>query len=170
MPMDNKPLEQFVRSQFTPVYATSYQDIKEGLIEKHGRKNWIGAYAMTVSGASSKKDKEYKAARRSIERFEKGQFKTLKNYGTAPQLAKVGKTIPPVAHMPPGSIKITLRGMQGVREREWTVEFTGADAYRFSRNPSWKEFFKKRYPGTDFYKMADGADGDSGAVTVMAVY
>ena len=56
---------------------------------------------------------------------------------------ELGKDLPPVSKPIPDKLTVTVKGEQGQRAREFTVTFTGADAYRFVRNPSYDKFFRE---------------------------
>jgi hypothetical protein len=104
--MNEKLLRDAVESKMVPVYMTSYSDVKDYLQDKHGQKGWIGALAQAYSGSDRKSGKEYKAARRAIERYETGQNKSMKKYSG--KNAEVGKTLPPIGKKLPGN-SITRR-------------------------------------------------------------
>lgn len=168
MVMDRDALHQVVNSKMVPVFPTSFAEIKEGLIEKHGTRGWIGAYAQAVTGSDKRSGKEYNAARRSLERYETGQYKTLKKYGAPAQVEKVGQTLPPTTYKPPEQFSVNVKGSQGQRDRSWTVTFKGADAYRFARNPTYKEFFKKLGYKADIVEAFDGDDSSGVEVTSVS--
>jgi hypothetical protein len=152
--MDVEMLSDAVDSKWVDVFATSYGDVKDALQEKHTGRGWIGALAKAIAGrqegVKAKDDKPYLAVRRSIERYEAGQFKSLKSYGG--KMAEVGRTLPPIGRALPGNkITLTVKGDQregkGTRERSFTTTFTGPDAYGFANEPTYRTFFKKQgYP------------------------
>jgi len=168
--MNQQLLQNAVDSKMVPVYMTSYTQIKDYLQDKHGAKGWIGAMAQAVTGSEKRSGKGYRAARRSIERFETGQQKST---GYAKKMPDVGKTLPPIGKKLPGnSITVTVKGKQyegskGGRDREFTATFTGADAIEFTNNPTYKDFFKRLgYPDW-VIKGFDG--GDSSGLDVYEV-
>lgn len=174
--MDREKLRDAVAGKFVPIFMTSYADIKDYYQDKHGAKGWIGAMAQAVSGAEtrSRKDKPYMAARRAVERFESGQNKSMKKYGTASKMEAIGKTLPPIGQKLPGNtITITIKGKQsdgskGGREREFTATFNGPDAYIFAHNPTYKQFFKKLGFADGVIAGFDGGDSSGLEVTFLS--
>lgn len=154
-------LQNAVNDKLTPVYMTDYGQIKEYLIEKHGQRGWIGAMAQMMSGSASraKSDKPYQAARRSIERFEKGQFKSMKSR----DVKDVGKQLPPIGKVLKGDITITVKanqkdGRKGTRDRSFTATFTGMDAQNFVREPTFRDIYEQLDYPEDVIDMFE--DGD----------
>jgi hypothetical protein len=169
--MDRDKLQAAVDSKWVPVYASNYSQVKDALQDKHGQRGWIGALAQQLSGSEKRSGKEYLAARRSIERYETGQFKSMKKY--SPEMAKVGKSLPPIGKaLPNNQINITVNGKQydgkGERERSFTVTFKGPDAYGFASSPTYQTFFKSGlgYPDGVIDRFEGG---DSSALEVTSV-
>lgn len=151
---ERKMLRDAVNRRTENVYPTSYADVKEGLIEKYGQSGWIGAMAQAITGSEKRSGKEYLAARRSIERYETGEFKTLKKLGG--KIPDVGKQLPPIGkRVKGGSLTLTVKGRQAsysprnkagkrtksTRERSFTATFTGTDAQSFADDPTYRAFF-----------------------------
>ncbi len=138
-------LEDNVHKRATPIYASTYGDVRDIYREKYGKKEYIGQMALALSGASSKKDKAYLAARRSIERVEKGQYKGFAAKYAA-KVPEVGEQLPVQSYQPKGDVTITIKAHQvtsmkggrpqGHREREFTATFSGSDAYAFVNEPN----------------------------------
>lgn len=164
-------LREAVVGKMVDVHMTTYEQVKDYYQDKAGARGWIGAMAAALSprqaGVSAKQDKGYSAARRSIERLEKGQFKNMRKY--SPQMAAVGKTLPPIGKKIPGdAITITVKGEQregkkGTRSRNITVTFKGADAYSFADNPSYGDIWDEYGVDSELFE-----DGDY-AIDVYAV-
>ncbi len=138
-------LEDYVQSQRTPVYRATYGDVRDYYVKQYGEKGYRGALAMALSGAESKKDKAYLAARRSIERVEKGQYKGFAAKYAA-KVPEVGQKLGPDHYIPKGNITVRIKGGQvtameggrpkGHRDREYKAAFNGGDAYAFVNEPT----------------------------------
>lgn len=148
---DQERLEQAVEANSTPIYATSYHDVREEYVSKYGQRAWIGEYIKGAglrnpSIARARDDKPYLAARRSLERFEKGQNKS--SALASPTVAeRAGKQLPPIARAPiGGQIRIVVKGTQqsgykrggGIRSKTVDVTFKGSDAVEFVNNPTYE--------------------------------
>lgn len=139
-------LQRAVDSKLTPVYMNTYNQIKDYYQDTHGQRGWVGAMAQALTGSSTKSGKEYKAARRSIERFETGQNKSMKKYGA--KMPSVGRSLPAIGKRLAGNaITITVHGSQdgkqhkGTRNRKIEVTFTGARAQEFADSPTWDDLW-----------------------------
>ncbi len=169
--MDEGKLREAVDGKWVNIYASNYAQVKEQLQDQEGQRGWIGAMAQRVSGSESRSGKAYLAARRSIERVEKGQFKESRRY--SPEMARVGRTLPPIGKkLPDNQITITVNGEHADgRTRSFTARFKGADAYAFANNPGYAAFFYQYNP--EYLKKGGAYDqfngDDSGALTVTAV-
>lgn len=159
-------LHRAVESKLTPVYMNTYDQIKDYYQDTHGQKGWIGAMAQAVTGSTAKNGKEYKAARRAIERFDSGQNKSMKKYGA--KMPSVGRSLPAIGKRLAGnSITITIQGTQpgkhhkGTRDRKIEVTFTGPRAQEFVDAPDYDSIW-------DEYGVDLGDDSDY-AVEIYAV-
>ena len=152
MKWSDEMLQQRVQAQtFTPIYATTYDQLKDYYQGVEGQRGWIGALAQALSGSAnrSRSNKEYAAARRAVERYEKGQHKSLsKKYSD--QFKTIGRKLPPVGYRPPKKIKITFQGrvqVSGGRRKKdsRTGRYTGA-----LRGDGWvKASFTRELSGQD---------------------
>jgi hypothetical protein len=158
-------LDDAVNGVSAPVYLTSYEDVKEGFIDKYGEKRWIGKYieslGLRTEGVKAENDKPYLAARRSIERFEKGKQKSS---GYSQKAEQAGRQLPPIGVRPrKDSITISITGKQGRRTRHISATFRGSDAYDFVNDPStWKVWHRYAVDANDGDPegLADTFDGD----------
>jgi hypothetical protein len=158
-------LQETVDSKFVPVYMTNYDQVKDYYQDQYGDRGWIGKMAEAVAGRNTsvpaKQDKPYLAARRSIERYEAGKFKSMKTYGG--KMAGVGRSLPPIGKTLPGNeIKITVRGTQnegksGTRDRNISVTFKGSDAYSFANNPTYADIWNEYGVNPDLFEEGDYA-------------
>ena len=138
MTMDRGKLERAVEGKWRDVHARSYEEAKEHLKDVYGAKGWIGAMAQAVTGSATRSGKEYSAARRSIERFESGQYKSSRYAQKAASVVVVDR------RLPGNQMTITVKGKQPYyprRDRSFSYTFHGADAYSFAEGPSYQEFF-----------------------------
>lgn len=148
MSEDGGLLQRAVDSKFEPVYASTYEEVKDALQDKHGQRGWIGAMAQQMAGSEGRSGKPYLAARRAVERHETGQYKNWKqDYGG--KISEIGKSLPPIGKTLPGNkITLTVSGYQeGRGDRSFTATFKGPDAYTFANNPTYRAFFRGQgYP------------------------
>src|SRR6266496_1135032 len=135
-----------VEAASTPVYVSGYTDVREAYRAKYGEKTWIGKYidalGLRTSGVKAKDDKPYLAARRSIERAEKGVNKSS-SYASTKEANKAGEKLPPISRAPKGDVTLHIKGNQktgkgGTRERNITVKMSGDEAYTWVNNPTWE--------------------------------
>lgn len=119
-----------------PVFATGYGEVKQAYQDKYGSKNWIGKYieslGLRTPGVKAKDDKPYLAARRSIERFEKGK-QSSSTYASGNNVNEASQKLGAISHMPTqNTITVTVRGkVKGKNHCPVHASFSGADAVAF---------------------------------------
>lgn len=90
---------------------STYDELKEYYKNEYGERGWIGAYAQAVTGSERKSGGKYLAARRSIEKYEKGMNKTSV-YASGEKVQAISSKIP-VKQEVNVPIKLTIVGKQG---------------------------------------------------------
>jgi hypothetical protein len=127
-----------------PIFATGYNEVKQSYQDKYGQKSWIGKYVESLGlrtvGVKSKDDKPYLAARRSIERFEKGK-QSSSTYADKETADKAGIKLGAILHVPKqNTINIVVHGttkelrngkMVDVHHSPIKASFSGSDAVAF---------------------------------------
>jgi len=155
-------LQTTINQKAPLTYMRSYGELKDFYQDKFGQKGWIGGLAQAITGSDARSGKEYLAARRSIERYEKGQFATMKKY--TPELPRVGKQLPPTGRsLPGGQFTIEVKGEQsdskgGTRPRSFKATFQGSEALGFANNPSYRAILKKLGYPTDVIDMMEAGE------------
>lgn len=146
----------------TPVYMTTYSEQREYYKDKYGQRGYIGAMASAYAGTTDKKSLEYKAARRSIERIEKGQYKGFgKTSQYRAKVPEVGKQLPPTSYTPKQSeIKVKVTGKQsdghgGTRDRTVEVSLSGPSAYAFVNSPQYTDVWDAYGVDEDLFESGD---------------
>lgn len=167
----------------TPVHMNTYTQVRDYYKDKVGERGYIGAMAQAISprqaGVKAKDDKPYLAARRSIERYEKGQFKNIAN---AAKVAEHGQQLPPTHYNPKGdTLTMTVRQATsthknskgerrstGYRDREFTVSLKGADGFAVvnSANPFRDILAANGYPDSIIDRLESGGSGEMEVVAV----
>lgn len=159
MTLNPEPLKAFVDSKQIREYRTTKSEIKDYYGSSRAAAEAL--YGRVLNKRTGEPVKVESLMRRFQMRGGKSQGESSAAY------KELGRELPPLSVKPPESITVTVRGQQGQREREWKATFTGADAYRFSRNPSYKEFFKKLGYKPSVVEAFNG--DDSSGVVVMSV-
>ena len=157
--LNPEPLKAFVDSKMIREYRTTKTEIKE--YYGSSREAAEALYGRVLNKRTGEPVKVESLMRRFQTRGGKSQGETSAAY------RELGRELPPLSVKPPETITVTVKGQQGQRDREWTATFNGADAYRFSRNPSYKEFFKKLGYKANIVEAFNG--DDSSGVVIMAV-
>lgn len=161
MTMDHDALETAVKDKEITEYRTSKTQIKDYFGSSREAAQWGIDHGFFVNKKTGEPIKLESAMRRFQSRGGKSQGETSATY------KEMGKTLPPLYQGMPQEYSVTVTVQQGQRDRTWKVDFRGADGYRFARNPSYLEFFKKRYgdkEGTRMFKMLNGDDSGGGIV------
>ena len=187
----SEAFENAINAKTDPMYMTDYQQIRDAYKEKYGERGMIGKLASIIGGRQegikAKDDKPYLAARRTIERYERGlQGKggeVHKSLG-AKYLAGVkraGEQLPSIGRQlrnnqitvtVTGSQKVTRKNAQGKRvsagsrERSWTATFHGPDAQDFITDPSLRKILNAQpqpYPDS-VIDMLEGDEDDEYAL------
>jgi len=157
------------QSNATPHYTSDFAEIRTQLKEEYGDRGWIREYLKAAGlrneSIPAKQDKEYLAARRSLERYEINQNRTS-IYTKTEYAEKVGKTLEPVGYKANQSITVTLTGHQQGRTRHFTATFKGIDAQAFVSEPSTRAIFRQYAIDTgtnpkDIDYLVDLWEGDS---------
>ncbi len=157
--MDPQPLARLVDSKLIREYRSTKTEIKD----YYGSSR---AAAEALYGRIlNKKTGEPVKVESIMRRFQNRGGKSQGEMGAV--YKELGRELPPLSVKPPETITVTVRGQQGQRDREWTATFKGAAAYRFSRNPSYKEFFKQLGYKPSVVEAFNG--DDSSGVVITAV-
>ena len=166
--IDREPLQRAINAATTPVYATTYREMREGFQEKYGR-HWTAELARAAG-----------VTPRTVQRWEQfvtgkgGQARNPDNVKSATRegLVAAGKTIDPISrNVPSAGLSITVsftapedKG-HAQRHREFTVHMSSAEAYQYvNDDPGFDELFDDWFDGgADAY----GDDGDYEAENVQ---
>jgi hypothetical protein len=147
-------------------YMSSFEDIQEHYKDTYKPRERVRAMVNDMYGLTPANGKEYKAARRNVERWAQGKTHPDKNAQRA--LADLGKKLPPTAKgVPPDGLTVKVKGKfnpspkrkakgEQPREREIEFHFSGANAIDFVNNPSLVHFFEMYgVDGEQFVDMLD---------------
>ncbi len=147
--MPNFDLRAMVDEKSEPRYISTFEELRDYYQDElHlGEREWIGRIAADLLGTTdrSRKNKEYGAARRSLERYNTGESKQLRKYG--PAIRELGAALPPIGYLPNRggyevhfTIKVVFSGScdnpTDVEERTSSVAFVGRAAIEFFYNPT----------------------------------
>lgn len=175
----NAQLGAFRDRHLTPVFLKSRSDVVDYFKDtfsgrdKRGNENWKPQAAMAIAGTTDKKSTEYKTAMRQFQ-FDKrtGQERYLgakQTHATQARYEAVGRALPPATYKIPNELTITVKGMQGQRERAIpTVTLKGVELYQWMKNPDYETIFDKAGYRKAYAAMS-GSNGDSGALLVTSI-
>lgn len=158
---DMNKLQAAVNAKTDPVYLATYDQLRDYYKDNFRSDQWIGAMAQAVSGSDKRSGKEYKAARRSIERHESGQYKGFKPvYVSGFQAA--GMKLDPISRNPKGGmVSITVHGNQydnvpSHKGRNINATFGGSEAYAFANNPSYEAIWNAYGVHPEYFEEGSG--------------
>lgn len=153
-------------------YPSSFSQVQEQYKEKYGERRWIGQLVQDMRGLSPKDGREYKSARRQVERWADGTRSPGK--AAQGQLKEVGKTLEPIKRdAPPGGLtfsvdfKVHGEKKHGKRDRHADIKLDYATAVKFVQNPNYSDLFDEWFDdGGDAY--GEGGDYEADVYNVSA--